>query len=66
MSDVLTIPLVPAAASGAPAVNWPAAGSSAVGPPITQAALFNAAARAAASNARRDMAAYLRLRRKPA
>jgi hypothetical protein len=45
--------------------SWPAAGEGGgVAPPITQAALANAAARAAASNARRDLVEYLRLRRK--
>ena len=45
--------------------KWPA-GTEAdvVTPPLTQAALQNAAARAAASNSRRDLIAYLRLRRK--
>jgi hypothetical protein len=37
-----------------------------VSPPVTQAALLNAAARAAASNSRRDLVEYLRLRRKSA
>jgi hypothetical protein len=45
--------------------KWPAAGDPGpVNPPVTQAALANAAARAAASNARRDLVEYLRLRRK--
>lgn len=44
--------------------KWPAAEGAEVPPPVTQAALANAAARAAASNARRDLVAYLRLRRK--
>jgi hypothetical protein len=49
--------------------KWPAddaAPASAPPPALTQAALANAAARAAASNSRRDLADYLRLRRKPA
>ena len=48
------------------AVSWPGSNPPAVDPPLTQAALQNAAARAAASNSRRDLVAYLRLRRKPA
>ncbi len=44
--------------------KWPAAEGSAISAPVTQAALANAAARAAASNARRDLVEYLRLRRK--
>ena len=45
--------------------KWPGgAEGGAVVPPVTQAALLNAAARAAASNARRDLVEYLRLRRK--
>jgi hypothetical protein len=45
--------------------KWPALGEPGpVSPPVTQAALANAAARAAASNARRDLVEYLRLRRK--
>ena len=46
--------------------TWPENSPPPVEPPVTQAALLNAAARAAASNARRDLVAYLRLRRKPA
>jgi len=46
--------------------KWPAeGGGGAVSAPITIAALANAAARAAASGARRDLLEYLRLRRKP-
>ena len=45
--------------------KWPAeGGGSAVNAPVTAAALANAAARAAASGARRDLLDYLRLRRK--
>jgi hypothetical protein len=48
--------------------KWPAAegagGAGAAAPPITAAALANAAARAAASLSRRDLLEYLRLRRK--
>jgi hypothetical protein len=59
MSDVpATVP------EKAPA--WPENAPPPVDPPLTQAALANAAARAAASNSRRDLVAYLRLRRKPA
>jgi hypothetical protein len=46
-----------------PAPQWPIA-EPAAAPPLTQAALANAAARAAASNTRRDLLEYLRLRRK--
>ena len=46
--------------------KWPAQEAAAVAPPVTQAALANAAARAAASNSRRELVEYLRLRRKPA
>ena len=64
MSDVSTtataVTATPAAA------NWPGESPGAVSPPLTQAALLNAAARAAASNSRRDLVEYLRLRRKPA
>jgi len=44
--------------------KWPAGGGGAVSGPVTQAALLNAAARAAASCSRRDLMEYLRLRRK--
>ena len=48
--------------------KWPAeadgGGGSAGVPPVTVAARANAAARAAASGARRDLLEYLRLRRK--
>jgi hypothetical protein len=45
--------------------KWPAeGGGGAVSAPVTVAALANAAARAAASGARRDLLEYLRLRRK--
>lgn len=46
------------------APRWPAGEPAAVAAPVTQAALANAAARAAASNSRRDLVEYLRLRRK--
>jgi hypothetical protein len=54
--------------SPAPPPQWPAGDPTDPGsaPPITRAALANAAARAAASNSRRDLLEYLRLRRKPA
>ncbi|HVX83676.1 MAG TPA: hypothetical protein VH253_02555 [Phycisphaerae bacterium] len=58
MSDVQTPP-------AAEPAKWPASGeTAAVSPPLTQAALANAAARAMASNTRRDLMEYLRLRRK--
>lgn len=45
--------------------KWPAEGTGgAVAAPVTAAALANAAARAAASGARRELLEYLRLRRK--
>ena len=44
--------------------KWPSGGGGAVSGPVTQAALLNAAARAAASCSRRDLMEYLRLRRK--
>ena len=44
--------------------KWPAGGEQPVTAPVTQAALANAAARAAASASRRDLLEYLRLRRK--
>ncbi len=44
--------------------KWPQKESGPVVPPVTQAALANAAARAAATNSRRDLVEYLRLRRK--
>jgi hypothetical protein len=47
--------------------KWPAEpGGGAAIAPVTAAALANAAARAAASGARRDLLDYLRLRRKAA
>jgi hypothetical protein len=46
--------------------KWPAPEQAGVAPPITRATLANAAARAAATNSRRDLVDYLRLRRKPA
>jgi hypothetical protein len=46
--------------------KWPSAEAGTVAPPLTQAALANAAARASASNSRRDLVEYLRLRRKSA
>ena len=46
--------------------KWPASQSEGVSPPLTQAALANAAARATATNSRRDLVEYLRLRRKSA
>lgn len=46
--------------------KWPSAEPGAITPPITQAALANAAARVSASNSRRDLVEYLRLRRKSA
>jgi hypothetical protein len=55
-------PVVPAAE----APKWPAQGTAPVHPPVTQAVLANAAARAAATNSRRDLVTYLRLRRKSA
>jgi len=59
---------VPAAAANQQeaAPSWPGAKEPTVNPPVTQAALCNAAARAAASNSRRDLVEYLRLRRKSA
>jgi hypothetical protein len=44
--------------------KWPSGEAGAVSAPVTQAALLNAAARAAASCSRRDLMEYLRLRRK--
>ena len=44
--------------------KWPQEEGKAVVPPVTHAALANAAARAAATNSRRDLVEYLRLRRK--
>mgnify|MGYP001552249108 CR=1 FL=1 len=45
--------------------KWPATLDGGITmPPVTQAMLENAAARALASNARRDLIEYLRLRRK--
>jgi hypothetical protein len=44
--------------------KWPAGQVGTVGAPVTAAALANAAARAAASGARRELVEYLRLRRK--
>ena len=44
--------------------KWPTPAAASVTPPVTQAALANAAARAAATNSRRDLVEYLRLRRK--
>jgi hypothetical protein len=49
---------------GTQGAAWPAGQAQAVDPPVTQAVLANAAARAAASNSRRDLVEYLRLRRK--
>ena len=46
------------------AAKWPAAEAGAVSAPVTAALLANAAARASASGARRDLMEYLRLRRK--
>jgi hypothetical protein len=48
------------------APKWPTQEPPAVAPPVTLATLANAAARAAATNSRRDLVHYLRLRRKPA
>lgn len=49
------------------APKWPAPEPvAAFAPPVTQATLANAAARAAATNSRRDLVEYLRLRRKHA
>src|SRR5205809_588769 len=63
MSEVST-PLAPAAAPvAAQPPAWPGTAPVAAQPPVTQAALANAAARAAASNTRRDLVEYLRLRR---
>jgi hypothetical protein len=46
-------------------VKWPEGpGPQAVQPPVSAALLANAAARAAASNSRRELLEYLRLRRK--
>jgi hypothetical protein len=55
--------------SSPPTAQWPGsppATPAAPAPPLVQAVLANAAARAAASGARRDLLEYLRLRRKPA
>ena len=47
------------------AAKWPEdQGGAAVAGPVSQALLANAAARAAASGARRDLVEYMRLRRK--
>jgi hypothetical protein len=47
------------------AAKWPGGEEgAAVAPPVSQALLANAAARAAASGARRELMEYLRLRRK--
>ncbi|MGN6367966.1 MAG: hypothetical protein ACTHN5_06865 [Phycisphaerae bacterium] len=48
------------------APKWPAREQEGVAPPATQARLAEVAARAAATNSRRDLVEYLRLRRKPA
>ena len=50
----------------APALKWPAQEQPGVVPPVTHVTLASAAARAAATNSRRDLVDYLRLRRKPA
>jgi hypothetical protein len=47
------------------APKWPTQEPPAVPPPVTQATLAAAASRAAATNSRRDLVDYLRLRRKP-
>ena len=60
MSDVQTGTKVEEGAGG----KWPGEQGGGVSPPVTQAALLNAAARASASNSRRDLVEYLRLRRK--
>jgi hypothetical protein len=44
--------------------KWPTEGVGAASAPVSTAALANAAARAAASGAKRDLLEYLRLRRK--
>jgi hypothetical protein len=44
--------------------KWPAESGGEVSAPVTAAVLANAAARAAASGAKRDLLEYLRLRRK--
>ena len=71
MADVSNVPGTPApaaaaspAATAAPAGSWPGGSAAPVSPPLTQALLANACARAAASNSRRDLVEYLRLRRK--
>jgi hypothetical protein len=46
------------------AARWPAGEGRGVSAPVSEAALANAAARAAASASRRDLLEYLRLRRK--
>lgn len=43
--------------------NWPEPPQPAADPPLTTAALANAAARAAVSGSLRDLAEYLKLRR---
>ena len=64
MSEVQVVAKAEEMAEAGP--KWPAAEGGGVAPPVTQAALLNAAARASASNSRRDLIAYLRLRRKSA
>jgi hypothetical protein len=69
MSDTeIQTPASPAPASSPPveAPKWPTTPAAPVSPPVTQAVLANAAARAAATNSRRDLITYLRLRRKSA
>ncbi len=44
--------------------KWPTEGAGTASAPVSTAALANAAARAAASGAKRDLLEYLRLRRK--
>lgn len=63
MGDDMSSNKVEAPAGG----KWPAGDAgSGISAPVTQAALLNAAARAAASCSRRDLMEYLRLRRKHA
>jgi hypothetical protein len=64
MSEVQVVTKNEAPAGAGP--NWPAPQGGGVSPPMTQASLLNAAARASASNSRRDLIEYLRLRRKSA
>ncbi len=51
-------------AEGGGGAKWPGGEGKAISAPVSEAALANAAARAAASASRRDLLEYLRLRRR--